>query len=128
MTHFSAWCLEMETEARRTLRVEVQSVSLSEVSRWAWWHMLLIPALKRQGQIDLYELEVSMIYIMRPCLKNNHNNKNKQKTPKLVPWLPKKTCCNPWVPPLACCVHTRTHISVNQKVLTGLEDPPALAS
>lgn len=80
MTHFSAQCLEMETEARRTLRVEIQSGSLSEVSRWAWWHMLLIPALKRQGQIDLYEFEVSMVYIIRPCLKNNNNNKNKQKT------------------------------------------------
>lgn len=61
---------------RRMLRVEVQSGSLNEdVSRWAWRYRFLIPALRRQGRVELYEFETSMVYIVRPCLKNKQNPK-----------------------------------------------------
>jgi hypothetical protein len=29
---------------------------------WAWWHMPLIPALRRQRQTDLHEFEASLDY------------------------------------------------------------------
>ena len=27
-----------------------------------WWHMSLIPALRKQRQVDLYEFKVSLVY------------------------------------------------------------------
>jgi len=34
-----------------------------KVSRsWAWWCSPLIPALRRQGKLDLYEFKASLVY------------------------------------------------------------------
>lgn len=47
-----------------------------------WWHRPLMPALRRQKQVDWYELEASLVYIVEfqgqpslyseTCLKNKH--------------------------------------------------------
>lgn len=47
----------------------------------AWWHISLISAFQMQRQIDLYELQVSLIYKDRPYLKQT-NNKRKEKKNK----------------------------------------------
>lgn len=33
-----------------------------DLQRLAYWHVALISTLRRQGQADLYELEVSLVY------------------------------------------------------------------
>jgi hypothetical protein len=35
-----------------------------------WWSMPLIPVLRRQRQKDLCEFKTSLVYRVRPCLKN----------------------------------------------------------
>jgi hypothetical protein len=45
-----------------------------------WWYTAVIPALKRLRQKD-DKIETSLGYIAGPCLKNNNDNKNKQKPP-----------------------------------------------
>lgn len=45
--------------------------------------MLLIPALRRQGQVDLYEFEARVVYILRPCLKNKQTKTQTYRYPKL---------------------------------------------
>jgi hypothetical protein len=32
------------------------------ISFWAWWYMPLIPALGKQRQVDLCELEATLVY------------------------------------------------------------------
>ena len=34
-----------------------------------WWHMLLIPAFKKQREVDLCEFKIGLGYIVRPCKK-----------------------------------------------------------
>jgi hypothetical protein len=62
-----------------------------------WRHVPLIPALKRQRQVDLCELEASWVYIARPgqsklyseiLSQTTTNNKTTKKTP-LPPKKPK---------------------------------------
>ena len=67
-----------------------------------WWHLLLIPALKRQRQVDLCEFEVSMVYIMgsrtvkatkrnglenKKQIKKNYKNKGMFNQFKLLKYL-----------------------------------------
>lgn len=40
-----------------------------------WWHLPLIPAHRRQGRQDLYELESNEDYLERPCLKKYFEDK-----------------------------------------------------
>lgn len=100
--------------------------------------MLLIPALKRQGQRDLYEFEVSMIYIMRPRLKNNNINKNKQKKPKTSALIAKENMSQSLGTTIGLlCPHQNPYFCEPKRFslhchigleFTGLGDPPALAS
>jgi hypothetical protein len=39
-----------------------------------WWHISVIPELSRLRQADC-EIETSLNYIVRPCLKNKQTNK-----------------------------------------------------
>ena len=39
----------------------------------------LIPALRRQRQVDLYEFLASLVYIVRPCLKIKKERKTKDR-------------------------------------------------
>ena len=60
----------------------------------SWWHTPLISAFGRQGQVDLYEFEASMVYIefwparakerVRPASNSEIlSQKNKTKTKKI---------------------------------------------
>jgi hypothetical protein len=51
--------------------------SKKKVHGQAWSH-LLIPALRKQRQVDLCEVEASLGYRVRSSFKNNPNNKGKQ--------------------------------------------------
>jgi hypothetical protein len=44
---------------------------------WEWWYMSIIPALGRLRQED-HELEASLGYIVRPCLKKRKRKKSEQ--------------------------------------------------
>jgi hypothetical protein len=59
---------------------------LKVYSSHAWWHTPLIPALRRHRQVDLCELEVSLVYRVssraakavrqrKPVLKKNQTNR-----------------------------------------------------
>lgn len=43
--------------------------SLLAHAHWAWWHVAVIPALRRRKPED-QELEASLVYIVRLGLKN----------------------------------------------------------
>ena len=48
--------------ARPKVRRQLQGASKSLfLARW-WWSTPLIPALRRQRQVDLYEFEASLVY------------------------------------------------------------------
>jgi hypothetical protein len=53
---------------------------------WAWWHMPLTPALGRQGQVNLCELQVRLVYkvssktVKTVTHRNSLLKKLKQKT------------------------------------------------
>jgi hypothetical protein len=40
--------------------------SKNNIAVCAWWHMPLVPALKRQRQVDLSEFRASLVYIVNP--------------------------------------------------------------
>jgi hypothetical protein len=41
-----------------------------------WWHTPLIPALRRQRQVDLCEFPYSQSCVEKPCLKKDKNKPN----------------------------------------------------
>jgi hypothetical protein len=45
---------------------------------WAWWYKPIIPALKRLRQQDC-GFQVSLGYIVRPCLKKERKKERKKK-------------------------------------------------
>ena len=42
--------------------VKITYISQESLTGWWWWHMPFIPALGRQGQVDLCEFEASLVY------------------------------------------------------------------
>ena len=62
----------------------------SAILYWVWWCMLLILALGRQSQIDLWEFEASLVYIAVPCQPMLQNKQASKQTNKMRFWKKKK--------------------------------------
>ena len=54
--------LQMQTKSPSFTKIKIQdSILRNPYSAWRWWRTPLIPALGRQRQDDLYELETILV-------------------------------------------------------------------
>ena len=66
----------------------ISSLFKNQVTGWAWWHMPLIPALRRQRQVDFWvqgqpglqsKFQDSQGYTEKPCLEKPHTHTHTHK-------------------------------------------------
>ena len=70
----------------------VKLFALKKIYAGWWWHIPLIPALRRQRHVDLCEFEASLVYrassrtgsiaTEKPCLEKNKKTKKQNKKKK----------------------------------------------
>ena len=84
----ASWGLGLKGARQGELCLALRSPlsSTEALCRQAWWCTPLVPALGMKRQVDFYELQASLVFPDKPCLKIRKQNKttttNKQKTTK----------------------------------------------
>lgn len=75
------------TKVKNAVQVPKKKSKQTSHCRWAWWCTLLIPAPRRQRQVDLFEFETSLVYAVSfrpvrntetPCLQNQTPTQSNQ--------------------------------------------------